>query len=115
MNAIRRVYIASVFVFFSGFCMPSYAVESVRTKEFLTYDYKSQSQFIGSTIWTAGVIATQIRQDLATCIADWYTNDPATIKERNAEILGVMAGFPDSYPTGVIVAILQKKCGKFGK
>ncbi|MBL4785244.1 MAG: hypothetical protein JKY49_07435 [Cohaesibacteraceae bacterium] len=96
-------------------CTPAHAGQNVKTSEFLKLDYESQDYFFGSTIWTAAVIATQIRQDLANCIADWYTNDPAIIKERNAEILRIMKGLPDSYPSGIVVAVLQKNCGKFGK
>ncbi|MEP3247777.1 MAG: hypothetical protein ABJN40_07375 [Sneathiella sp.] len=91
------------------------AGQNVKIREFLTYDDKSQEYFLASTIWTAAVIATQIRQDLASCIADWYTNDPMIIKKRNAEILDTMKGYPDSYPSGLVVAILQKQCGKFGQ
>ena len=111
----RCLRIAATAAIFSVFSMPSYAAgENVKVKEFLTYSYEDQSYFIGSTIWTASVIATQIRQELATCISDWYTNDPDTVKSRNSEILEIMARFPDGYPTGIVVAVLQKECGKFG-
>lgn len=86
----------------------------MRTKEFLSFGDEAKAQFIGSTIWTASVIATQIEQSMADCIADWYTDDPATVKQRNAEILNIMADYPDSYPTGIVVAVIQKQCGKFG-
>ncbi|MEP1932161.1 MAG: hypothetical protein ABJJ37_12860 [Roseibium sp.] len=114
MFGIKHGLTASIFSVFLIFSTQSYAGQNVKTNEFLTYDYATQDSFIGSTIWTAAVIATQIRQELASCIADWYTNDPDIMQERNAEILSVMKKLPDSYPSGVVVAVLQKKCGKFG-
>ncbi|SFO40785.1 hypothetical protein SAMN04488056_105249 [Cohaesibacter marisflavi] len=96
--------------------MPTYAAsESVKTKEFLTYDYASQEYFIKLTINTATVIATQIRPDMAQCIASWYGDTPAETKKKDAEILATMKRLPETYPSAVLIAILQKHCGKFGK
>ncbi|PHQ70782.1 MAG: hypothetical protein COB93_04635 [Sneathiella sp.] len=100
-------------VLLAVFCTPAYADGKVRTKEFLEFEYSSQDYFIKVTINAATVIATQIRRDLALCIADWYTDDPKTVKQRNGEILKIMKGVPESYPSAVLIAILQKKCGKF--
>lgn len=96
-------------------CLPAHARQNVKTKEFLTLDSASRDYFIRLTINTATVIATQIKRDMALCIADWYGSTPMAIQSRNTEILNIMENIPDSYPSAVLIAILQKKCGKFGQ
>lgn len=114
MFGIKRGITASIIVFFLLNCTPSYASKNVRIKEFLKYDYNSQDYYFKATIDAATVIAAQIRKDMSLCIADWYSDDPGTIKRRNTEILTIMEEYPDSYPIAIIIAVLQKQCGKFG-
>ncbi|MGJ8690803.1 MAG: hypothetical protein ACSHXZ_14935 [Gammaproteobacteria bacterium] len=114
MFGIKRGLTASIIGFFLLNCTPSYASKNVRIKEFLTYDYNSQDYYLKATIDAATVIAAQIRKDMSLCIADWYSDDPGTIKQRNTEILTIMEEYPDSYPIAIIIAVLQKQCGRFG-
>ena len=58
----------------------------------------------------AGLIAAQNDKRQAQCIDDWYFNN---ITEAELEILGVMKDNPEFHPRGVIVGVLQKKCGSF--
>ena len=115
MRKSSLAQIAAITAISLASCMPAYAGESVKTKEFLTYDYASQAYFIKLTVNTATVIATQIRQDMAQCIADWYGDDEQKSETRNQEVLTTMKRLPDTYPSAVMIAILQKNCGKFGK
>lgn len=60
-----------------------------------------------------GIIATQGRQDIASCLDDWYSSDEATQKKRHDFIIKIISENPTYHPQGVILAVLEKQCGAF--
>ncbi len=111
----QPIVTASLFALTLLSCPQAQANTNTTVSGFLKFDPASQATFFDTTVWTIAVVTSQFRQELSSCIADWYTNEPTTIRQRQQEILDVMQNFPDGYPTGVIIAVLQKKCGKFGQ
>lgn len=114
MIMTRRIVTASLFAFIVSISPQARAVDGTRIEEFLSWDRAAQDTFINVSVLTAGVIATQIRPDFAGCIGDWYSNTDVGKEKRRTEILDIMAGYPTHLPSGIIIAILQKECGKFG-
>ncbi|MDQ0314610.1 hypothetical protein [Amorphus orientalis] len=85
------------------------------TGELLTFDRSAQDYFIRLTMNTAIMIAAQINKEQAQCVAEWYPDDPKVVRKRNTEILRIMEKLPETYPTAVVISIIQKECGKFGQ
>ncbi|MFN3224732.1 MAG: hypothetical protein ACE360_00585 [Hyphomicrobiales bacterium] len=95
------------------FCIPAYAQGQTTVRDFLTWSEPQQANLMRSVVYTATVIATQVRADMASCIADWYSDNPNVIAARNSEIKTVMADYPDSHPTPILIAVIQRECGRF--
>lgn len=106
--------IARITVLSGLFCMPMYAHAQTTVRDFITWTEDRQGSFFRSTIFTSAVIASQISPELVNCIDGWYASAEVSTAERNQEILDVMERFPDSHPTTILVAIIQRECGNFG-
>ena len=81
--------------------------------EFLTWDRAAQDNYLQTSITMAGVIATQTRPNVASCIDDWYFAGDAVRKQRNDAIRKTIQDNPGYHPSGVLLAVLQKECGSF--
>lgn len=105
---------ASLFAAVFSFYSQASAKEETRVKEFLTWERSNQDSFIAISVLTASVIATQVKQEMAECIGEWYNLVDGGNKTRHNQILQIMAAYPDSIPSGIVIAVIQKECGKFG-
>ncbi|WP_141693964.1 hypothetical protein [Methyloligella halotolerans] len=84
--------------------------EGFTGERFLEYPKNAQMAYITSSALMAGVIAAQNKKPQAQCIDKWAV---AAMKNEYKEVIDAMSEFPDHHPTGVIVAVLQKACGRF--
>lgn len=114
MIMTRRIVTASVIAFTLLTCPQTQAKEETTVRDFLKWERSKQDSFLTVSIMMAGVIATQIRPGFADCIGKWYSLDREKNLERHTEVLEVMNNFQDFIPGGIVVAVLQKECGKFG-
>lgn len=57
----------------------------------------------------AGLIAGQNDEKQGACIDDWYFRNES---EAHDYIIGVMKTYPSYHPRGVILAVLEKRCGE---
>lgn len=73
----------------------------------------SQDGYIQSSIMMAGVIGAQVKPSVARCIDAWYFADDASKARVNDDVRNTITKFPDHHPSGVILAVIQKKCGAF--
>lgn len=105
---------ASVFALVLSFYSQALANEETTNKEFLTWEKSQQDSFIAISVLTASVIATQVKQEMAECIGRWYNLANGGSDARHAQILDIMTEYPDNIPSGIVVAVIQKECGKFG-
>ena len=99
----------SMAVFF-GFIHKTHYPVSLRASEFLTWKYKSQAFYIETSIGMASLVAAQNDKAHAKCLEAWYYEDEDA---GNRFILDTMRTHPDYHPRGVILGVLQKKCGSF--
>ncbi len=58
----------------------------------------------------ANMIANENDKQQSQCISDWYAEDR---RGREQYIYDVMGKALDFHPMGVIIAVLEKKCGPF--
>lgn len=83
--------------------------ESFTSDEFLTWNRQNQGFYFRTSIGMAGLIAGFNNKEQGHCIDRWYFNDTGNAE---AKLLDAMRRFPSYHPRGVIVAVLQKACGK---
>lgn len=82
------------------------------SEEFLSWAPQNQAFYIEASVGMASLIAGQRDTAQGRCIDDWYYGDEAA---RRASILGVMRENPRFHPRGIMLAVLQKRCGPIGQ
>ncbi|MEO1472705.1 MAG: hypothetical protein AAFS03_02015 [Pseudomonadota bacterium] len=82
-------------------------------KEFAEWATISQDSYIQSSVMMAGVIGTRVKPEISRCIDEWYFADVSAKARANAEIKATIAEHESFHPSGVILAVIQQKCGSF--
>lgn len=88
---------------------PSFA-DGLTAADVLNWPTDSQGFFLSTAVGMAGVIATQNDPAKAECLDEWYFADRSS---ANQEILAAMRRFPTYHPNGVLMAVIEKRCGSF--
>lgn len=104
-GAIAALLVASIYP------QISFATEFT-SAEFLKWKRGSQASYIQTSVGMAAVIAAQLGNGQAKCIADWYFSNP---ERRKTSMLKSMSENQKFHPQGVILAFIQKHCGSIGK
>ncbi|GFO81209.1 MAG: hypothetical protein A49_08360 [Methyloceanibacter sp.] len=113
MLSRKILFVASFMAVWVTITIPSHADGRANARTFLSWDTEAQNAFIQTSIGMAGVVATQTRKEMATCIDRWYFVSEEAKAERNEQIRTTIKKHSDFHPTGTIVAILEKACGPF--
>ena len=79
------------------------------TEDFLKLEYPAQRSYIDANIGMASLIASQNNRTQGKCIDDWYYGD---VDSTTRIILNIMRRLPDYHPRAVILAAIEKECGK---
>ena len=109
---MRFIFLTALFFVFFSYSQASFA-EGFTGEKFLKWKRESQDSFIGTSITMVAVVATQGRQNIASCIDDWYSEDGSIQDQRHGFILDTIREYPSYHPQGIILAVLQKRCGSF--
>ena len=80
-----------------------------KSSDFLQWPADSQSYYFRTSIGMASFIVSFREEEQARCIGDWYFDNTASAE---AELRAAMEEHPTYHPRGMIVWVLQKKCGK---
>ena len=83
--------------------------ETFTSADFLGWKHESQTYYFRVAIGMAGLIARRNDETQGDCIDNWYFNAES---EAHRQIIRVMQDNPSYHPRGVILAILEKRCGK---
>ncbi|WP_193169972.1 hypothetical protein [Nisaea nitritireducens] len=83
--------------------------ETFTSREFLTWKSESRVAFIGNSVSMVAVVATQFDKEQARCINAWHAGQH---NEGYPELLRLLRQYADYHPQGVILSLLQKRCGK---
>lgn len=81
--------------------------------DFARWPIDAQNSFIQTSVTMAAVIAAQTNEATAECLNAWYRPDTSLKGGRNDELRRIITDNPDYHPTGVILALLFKRCGSF--
>lgn len=92
-----------------GFYPQNSLAEIFKSADFLKWSVKNQSFYFRTSIGMAGLVAGRNDKRQGKCIDGWYF---ANQDKAHEEIVSVMEKHPAFHPRGVILAILEKKCGK---
>lgn len=95
-------------------CPQLSAAQEFTSSTVLGWDEVSQNALFQSSIGMASLVAMQTGQHAAifNCINEWY-GTPERQAQRHGEILAVMREYPNYHPQGIILAVIERECGKF--
>ena len=103
--------------FLMGFGLSAQAAETAKPskqmEQFLSFSRKSQDNFITTSVMMIGVIASQTNPRMARCINAWYRATPDRKEKRHNEILKAMHDLQRHVPTTIVLAVVERACGKF--
>lgn len=88
------------------------AEPSNQMRKILNSERTLQDSFIGNAVLMIGVVAAQVEPKIADCINDWYL-DAQDTNSKNSEFLSTMKKYASYRPETVILAVVEKACGKF--
>ena len=110
MFAGNRATLSTILLIFLMFYPHVADAETFKSREFLTWSEPSQDLYIHTSVSMAGLLAAKNDEKHGDCIENWYFDDETA---ANDFIRETMNRFPDYHPRGVIVAVLEKRCGTF--
>jgi hypothetical protein len=70
----------------------------------------SRSTYIRTALMMANMIAIENNKKQADCIGNWYFEDQ---RGRDETMYRAMEKFPTHHPIGIIIAVIEKQCGRF--
>jgi len=97
---------------FTAAIYPQPLAAATTTADFLKWERKAQDSFFQISISMAGVIASQVRPEMAKCIDDWYYGDQSLESQHHTEILEIMSDYLEFKPHAVLLGYLEAICGK---
>lgn len=98
-------------ILIAGICLlyPQIASSEIfKSSDFLTWKRDSQDFYIEASVGMASLIADQRDKAKARCIDNWYYADEGA---ANSFVLSLMRENPTYHPRGIILGVIQKKCG----
>lgn len=104
---MRRATIAAA-VLAAALVASSARAETFTSAQFLDWPTESQRFYFRTAIGMAGVIVRQNDKTQADCIDKWYFADESSAETH---VRSVMKAYPTYHPLGVLVAVLEKRCG----
>ncbi|WP_171168101.1 hypothetical protein [Ruegeria sp. HKCCA0370] len=91
------------------------AADGFTSADVLEWPEASQNNYFQTSVTMIGIVATQVegREHIAECIDSWMGGGQESVPKRAAVIRSVMEGIPEYHPQAVILAVIEKECGKF--
>ncbi|GJL94271.1 MAG: hypothetical protein DHS20C05_06760 [Hyphococcus sp.] len=113
INNVFKLNLIAASVIFTIGCSPQDAAaepkpDIFKSETFLTWDRDAQEFYIRTSVGMAGLIAARNDKAHGKCLEDWYFTDESA---ANSSIIAVMKDYPEYHPRGVIVAVMEKRCG----
>ena len=93
--------------------IPAYADGPNSGAFFQEWSEQSQIALVSSSMIMAMVIASQTDKKQYECLNEWYSKTQDLSERRNKEIVDLALKNPGALPQIVIMAAIEKKCGKF--
>ncbi|MFV0513437.1 MAG: hypothetical protein ACK5MY_07380 [Jhaorihella sp.] len=110
----RNHLIVKVFLPVLALCPQLSIAEEFTSSDVLKWDQSSQNALFQASIVMTNIIATRTGQHdhILECINEWYGTAELQARRHN-HIREVLANYPDHHPQGIILAVIEKACGRF--
>lgn len=86
------------------------AADGFTGDDFAGWSAASQDNYIQTSVTMAGVVLTQLRPEISTCIDDWYFSGD-NLPTRNDHVRKMILDNRGYHPSGVILAVILQVCG----
>lgn len=112
MTALKQTFYASMcLVFISFYPQPSAAGGDFTAADLLAWSEEGRSNYYQIAIGMMGAAFSQNRIGYGTCIGEWYFADNGNTDNPHRELDRAMKRFSEYDPRGIIIGIIEKKCG----
>jgi len=111
-----RALIANVFLVLLITYSQNTTAGEFTSAKVLEWPEASQNSLFQSSVTMIGFVAAQTNTHghIASCVSDWYWEGGQADPAKNEAIRSAMRRFPEYHPQMVILAVVEKACGKFG-
>lgn len=91
------------------------AAQGFTSADVLAWPVVQQDSLFQTSVTMIGFVAAETggHSEIARCIDGWYWKEGKADSEKNASIRDAMERFPEYHPQMVILAFVEKACGKF--
>lgn len=81
----------------------------------LGWKHEQQDNYFRTSVRMVAIVAAQMERNghIAECIDDWHGGGAQSQAARSKQIRAVMNRLPEHHPQALILAVVQKECGKF--
>ncbi len=92
------------------------SAEALTGAKVLEWKKASQDSLFQDSVAMISIVASQTGRHgkIAECLDRWYFISEDVQSNRNDEIRAAVKRFPESHPQVIVLAVVQKECGKFG-
>ncbi|MEM1377066.1 MAG: hypothetical protein AAGG69_06725 [Pseudomonadota bacterium] len=91
------------------------SAEGFTGTEFLTWSETAQAAFFQNSVLMASTISSRLEETHATCVSDWYFGEAVDRGARNQEVLETIRQYPEFHPSAVVLAVIERECGQYGR
>ena len=78
----------------------------------LGWDKDTESLYVTTSILMAAIVSANNDLKQSHCINDWYFGDKTLREKRIQELRGLFKQYPAKHPSVIILAALERQCGK---
>lgn len=113
---IRKYFLAcKCFAALIALYPQSSLADNFTAADVLKWNEAQQDNYFRISVRMIGVVAAQMERNghIAECIDAWHGGGEQSQPARSKQIRSVMEGLPDYHPQALILAVVQKECGKF--
>ena len=75
----------------------------------------SQVAYLQNSIVMTMTVSSRLNEVHASCISDWFFEGDRFRDGRLEELRTTISRYADYHPGGVIVAMIERECGEFGR
>lgn len=115
MNTISRWFVATLALSGTLFHPQISASEEFNGSKFLEWSMPSQTAYLQNSIVMAMTVSSRMSEAHSTCISQWFFDADGFRDGREDDLRKSISQYSDYHPGAIIVAIIERECGEFGK
>lgn len=110
-----KTLLANIVVVLIAFYPHKTIADEFTSAHVLNWSYEQQDNYFRISVRMVAIVAAQMQQNghIAECIDDWHGGGAQSQTARSKQIREVMERLLEHHPQALILAVIQKECGKF--